>query len=252
MACFLKKIFGFKLVIDAHNAGLALDSERFRCFNFIFPFMQKSANLTIVTNDNLARAVASNGGGVFVLPDKIPRVRNCLSKKNLTKNVFVIVYICTFSVDEPYVEFLKAVEGLGELVDVYVTGNVRKISNDYASIKNLTFTGFLSEKDYWNLLAQADLVIDLTYREDCLLCGAYEAVSLGKPLLLSGTNALKGYFARGAVFAENNSVDIEEKIRYSIENIENLAKEVGLFKKDIESAWELRAARFASRLKCHD
>ena len=47
------------------------------------------------------------------------------------------------------------------------------------------------------------MVIDLTNLEDCLVCGAYEALVFGKPLLVSKTKVLMDYFGDAVVLTEN-------------------------------------------------
>ena len=39
--------------------------------------------------------------------------------------------------------------------------------------------------------------------EDCLVCGAYEALAAGKPLVLSRTRALRDYFGTAALLTDN-------------------------------------------------
>jgi len=59
---------------------------------------------------------------------------------------------------------------------------------------NLTLTAFIDDNAYVTLLYSCDLIVDLTTREDCLVCGAYESVSAEKPLLLSDTTALRVFW----------------------------------------------------------
>jgi len=48
------------------------------------------------------------------------------------------------------------------------------------------------------MLAELQVVVDVTMQENCWLCGASEALAFNKPLVTSKTMALPNYFlARG-------------------------------------------------------
>ena len=82
---------------------------------------------------------------------------------------------------------------------------------------NVTFTGFLSERDYVNLLFAADAVLALTTAESCMLCGCYEALAARKALLTSDTSALREYFDR-ALFVQSTPESIARGIREFVDN----------------------------------
>jgi glycosyltransferase involved in cell wall biosynthesis len=77
---------------------------------------------------------------------------------------------------------------------------------------NVRFTGFLDELDYWSLLRSADAIVDLTLMDDCLVCGSYEALALGKPMLLSNNSASVELFGDCAVFTNNTAADIRRAL----------------------------------------
>ena len=55
--------------------------------------------------------------------------------------------------------------------------------------------------------------MDLTTLEDCLLCGAYEALAAGKPLVISNTRALADYFGAAAILTDNTPEAISERVQ---------------------------------------
>jgi hypothetical protein len=77
---------------------------------------------------------------------------------------------------------------------------------------NVRFTGFLQEQDYWTLLRFADGIVDLTLMDDCLVCGAYEALALGKAMLLSNNAASVELFDTAAIFTDNTAADIRRAL----------------------------------------
>ncbi len=239
LVCFLKPIFGYYLIVDTHNAGISPEDKILGMLKFLNKYIVKNSNLTIVTNSNLASIVNSYSGCSFVLPDKIPELNVDVINKEIIGKDVVVVLISTFGVDEPYSEFLKCSEILSNTIKLFVTGKLTKVENDvYEKYKNtVRFTDFLPERDYFNLLAKADIVVDLTTREDCLVCGAYEAVSLGKPLVLSDTTALRSYFYKGVVFTNNSADDISASIMKCVNNIECLRSDMSALKSELSQSW---------------
>ncbi len=216
LAILLRPFYKWKLIVDAHNFGVQPGQNVLKPLNFIFKFLQKKANLTIVTNEGLANLVRKNGGTPYILPDKIPT--NDLGEKIELKGKFSILYICTFSEDEPFMEVIKAADLLPDNVYIYITGEYTKWKRIAATApSNVIFTGYLSEKDYWTILHSVNFTLDLTLLENCLVCGAYESISAGTPMILSDTRALKNYFYKGAVYASNNAASIAHAITEALE-----------------------------------
>jgi len=105
---------------------------------------------------------------------------------------------------------------------------------------NVILTGYLDEPKYIELLSGSDIIMDLTTRENCLLCGAYEAIALGKPYILSRTSALMEYFKHGAVFTENSCLDIVKAIHECARHLNDLQKDVLQFSGVIDLEWRNR------------
>ncbi len=206
------RMFKFRCFIDAHNAGIRPSEGNSKVLMKIARWLQKSAEGTIVTNHELAHVVEKNGGNAFVLPDRVPVPPLETGPKQLGGETN-IVSIGTYSPDEPFLEIIKASEILVEEgFHFYLTGDNRKCRNIPIS-RNVTQTGYLPELEYWGLLMGADIIVDLTYRSDCLVCGAYEAIALGKPLVLSDTQVNKSYFSTAAMYSSNNAESIAEALR---------------------------------------
>src|SRR5205807_6653113 len=140
-----------------------------------------------VSNDALKEVVERTGGTAIVLPDKLPALG---AAADTVLPVPLVVFICTYSIDEPYRDVIEAARLVGPRINVLITGDPRNFEPDPPLPPHVRLTGFLAEPVYEDLLRQADLVIDLTSAENCLVCGAYEAVALEKPLVTSDTRAL--------------------------------------------------------------
>jgi glycosyltransferase involved in cell wall biosynthesis len=238
---FLKPLYGYKLIVDAHNAGLMPTTPISKPFLFLYRFMQKNADLTIVTNIGLAKLVKNNSGIPYVLPDRIPDV-DLLEHNKTLKGKATVLFISTFGKDEPFLEVIEAAKLVDKDIFFYISGDYKSKFTKHEEIPpNVIFTGYLSEKDYWAMLKSVNLAIDLTYRENCLVCGAYESVAAETPMILSNTSALKKYFYKGSIFSNNNHVKIAAAINKALRKHNCLKKEVIELKKELSSSWDERA-----------
>jgi glycosyltransferase involved in cell wall biosynthesis len=239
-----------KVIVDAHNVGVHFEhSNRFvrSIGQFVNTLIMKLATFTLVTNPYLADFVKRKNGRPFILPDPFPEFGshdrlNLKGRKN-------ILFICTFSNDEPYPEMFKAAEFLDFDYCIYISGKYRLKDIPKSIPPNINLTGFLSERDYVNYLHSVDLVVDLTYRDDCLVCGAYEAIAAEKPLVLSDKSVLKEYFRNAAVYTDNSPADIAFKIKLALDNSDQILENVKKVKSEQSKQWNLKKEKLERLLQ---
>jgi len=238
----LKNFFGYAVIIDAHNSGIFPMEGRSKLLLILSKLIQRIADLTLVTNDKIKSVVESNRGSAFILPDKIPVVSEYCDFP-LSGNIN-IAYICTYSDDEPFNEVIKAAYELPGNIILYFTGNYEgKIEIDSVP-KNIKLLGFIHESEYWSLLSSVDFIMDLTTREGCLVCGAYEGIALLKPLILSDTEALKSYFDKGCIYVAPKAFSIANGIKRAIIEHSDLASNIKFLKREIENEWDDNLNKF--------
>ena len=238
LALMCRPLFRYRLIVDAHNAALQVEAGPRRYLAPLYRLVQRRADRTLVSNTTLAGFVEANGGRAIVLPDPLPDVAGVRAgSRPLGRQV---TFICTFALDEPWLEAMSAVDDIPEDVFMYVTGRVPGWLARETIPKNprLRLTGFLPDRDYLNLLARSDVVLDLTRRENCLVCGAYEAVALGVPLVLSDTAALRAYFRQGVVYAVNSKAGIATALREALARHDELRAEIAALRSDLVEDWE--------------
>jgi glycosyltransferase involved in cell wall biosynthesis len=235
-ALLLRSIFRYQLVVDTHNASIELleSSSAFR--RAAARRIIGGADLTIVTNEALAKRVEESCGRAFVLPDRLPafpaiRPAELPGARN-------VVCVTRFAADEPFREIIEAARLVGSDVTVYMTGNWRRVRLPDPLPANLVLTGFIPDHEYLRLLAAADVVLDLTNRDDCLVCGAYEAVALGQPLVLSDTPALRAYFARGCVYTDHAPGNIASAVLRALDAAGPLRREMSDFRTYLHEDWQ--------------
>ena len=194
------RLFRVPVVVDTHNAGVEPLDGRSAVANAITRFIQRRAALTILSNQALADTLRPVSGlaPIAILPDPIPDLEPPTSRPVLRGRTNVL-FICSWADDEPFLEVIKAATLLPQDTFVYITGRSRNQEAAYGSAlpENVVLTGYLTETDYVAMLFACDVVLDLTTRDHCLVCGGYEAVAAERAVILSATEALKLYFHRG-------------------------------------------------------
>ena len=224
----------FRLVADLHNEAVVPFNLSGTIYLKAIALIHRTADLCIVTNSHLVPVVERAGGTAFVLPDKLPDLRTrAVGTAGATRN---IVFVCTYAPDEPYREVIEAARTLDPSVTLFVTGNYKKVPALHPP-DNVYLTGYVSERDYVAILNMADVIVDLTSMDDCLVCGAYEAVALGKPLITSDTRMLREYFHRGTVYTRHDSQSLAAAMTYALEHADHLASEIRALRVELAREW---------------
>ena len=98
---------------------------------------------------------------------------------------------------------------------------------------NVSLTGFLDEPEFERRLAASSAVLDLTTRADCMVCGAYEAVAVQVPVILSDNEPTRRYFHQGAVFTDNSAESIANCILTAKADLQRLSREISALKSEL-------------------
>jgi glycosyltransferase involved in cell wall biosynthesis len=226
-------LFRLPIIVDAHNAGIYPCNGAIQWANMVTAYLMRHAAHTIVTNSTLADYVMSKGGRPLVIPDPVPEFDYPIKSRKL-QGRFNILFVCSWASDEPFYEVMRAAELVGKDVYIYFTGKSGGKESKYGAPlpDNVVLTGFLSEDNFIELMYSSDIVLDLTTREDCLVCGAYEALSLEKPMIISNSKALKDFFHKGAIYTDNTSADLAMRINEAVASIDYLHEEIKDLKKE--------------------
>ena len=241
----LKPIFRFRVAVDLHNEAVEPFINQMAWYRALLRWIHRRADFGIVTNEPLARIVRAHGGQTFVLPDKVPVFK--VPKRSARTTGDLVVFVCTYAPDEPYTAVIEAARLLGPAVTVRITGKPgRAVLPSLPS--NVTLTGYLSEATYLELLHDADVIVDLTAMDNCLVCGAYEAAALGKPLVTSDTAALRAYFSSGTVYTQHDPESLAEAIARALQEKRELARDMTRLGTQLTRAWNEQRDVLAARL----
>lgn len=164
---------------------------------------------------------------------------------------FIVTFICTFASDEPYLSVFEAAKDLPDDIIIFITGDVSKVggAEQFACGHNVVFKGFLPELEYINLLGNSNCIIDLTTRDDCLVCGAYEALSLGIPMVLSNTVATKDLFSLGTVYTDLDPINISNAILKVKRDYKKLQHDVLKLRNDLQNNWQIQSENLQKEIQ---
>jgi glycosyltransferase involved in cell wall biosynthesis len=259
LACALKRPLGYLLVVDRHSNFSFLRPHaagpRLRVSDALSGFTLRNADLTIVTNDELRAHVERSGGRAFVLPDPFPDVPEAarVSAANDARNTgsVELLFVSSWASDEPIADTIAACRELGGEAIVRITGRMKPqfASLVAAAPDNFVSTGFLSDAEYFTLMARSDAVIAVTSRAATLVCGGYEAAVMGKPMILGSSSALRSYFNSGAVFTDGSSSDLVRAVRALIRDLPALRAGVRDLVARRAPEWDARFAELQRLLR---
>jgi hypothetical protein len=208
-----------RVAIDVHTGAL-LD-RRWRWSTPILAWACRRADATIVTLPSLAARLAARGVDALVIPDPLPDLSAAEAPQGLqaaeasAEEPPEVVAVCGWGGDEPIEALVAAARGRSWRLAL--TGRPTR-SVDLPP--NVRLTGFLDEEAYVRQLAAAAAVVVLTTRDDTLLSGAWEAIALGRPLVLSDTTALRSTFGEGPSYVRPEAESIAAGIDAALTDLD--------------------------------
>ncbi len=221
-------------VVDAHSA--ALTSPYWTHPAWLYRALARKAVTTIVTNEHFKNMIQDWGGHAFVLRD----IPTSYPKAGIypVKGKFNILVVNKYAFDEPLEEVLAAVEKLDD-VQFYITGEVSRAGDRLPTNppKNVIFTDFLSDEDYFGLMSTSQAVMCLTTRDHTMQRGACEALSMGKPIVTADWPLLRDYFHKGTVYVDNSVDGIQRGVKDMLENFNRYQAEIIDLQKEQQKEW---------------
>jgi len=217
-----------RFIVDAHSG--AFQHARWSWSLPLQRFLARRAQATIVTNSHMAAEVRSWGGRVEMVQDLALNLDP--AGASTRRGEFHVVFVCTYSVDEPVEAVVEAARRLPG-VQFSFTGDPsyapRKVRDRVPS--NVHLTGFIPDADYLALLRGADAILVLTREDHTMQRGGYEAVSLGKPLITSDWPLLREVFSGGTVHVDNSTESIVAAVLRIKEDPETFRTDMAVLKR---------------------
>jgi glycosyltransferase involved in cell wall biosynthesis len=188
----LQRVRHFTLVVDAHTGAVRSRSGGPRR---VFRVVARFADRVLVASPTLEAELREAGVDVVVVHDPIPAREDT---GDVADSPETVLFPATWAFDEPIEALVEAARSVPD-VRVVVTGRVRPTRITGELPPNVELTGFLSRDEYERRFDTATAVLALTTREDTMQRAGYEALASAKPLVVSDTRALLGYFDDAAV-----------------------------------------------------
>lgn len=237
-------LLGAEFIIDSHTTAI---TGKWRRVLFLHRFLSRRALVTLVTNDPLRREVASWGAAAMVLEDRLPRLHmQQVEKKSCP---FSIGVLSARAEDEPFNAILAAAARL-PAYQFFITGRIgRQLAGRSKQLPgNVTLTGFLRGAEYVSLLNTVDALMVLDTEDFTMLCGAYEAVAVEKPLITSDWPVLREYFSLGTLYVNNTPESIQGAVKKAAQCQAQLRAEMGRLKNSLERRWNGRLWALCSHI----
>jgi glycosyltransferase involved in cell wall biosynthesis len=245
LAIVLSALLRFRVIVDAHNAVIEGAESGSFALRALYRFVVRRADLIIVTNSSLAERVRRLGGRPGILPDPVPEMGNAPGDGVSNE----VVVISTWAADEPLEAILEAAPRLPAGLTFTITGRPKGPLADLArNTPRVRLSGFVSEQEYLTMLARARAVVDLTTREDCLVCGAYEALALGRPLVVSDSAALRELLREGALFARNEAEAVATAVAEATADEAKWAARCAARREAYQQEWRAAAEKLLSQI----
>jgi glycosyltransferase involved in cell wall biosynthesis len=208
-------MLGARWAVDVHTGALV--DRRWRWSVPILAWISRRSAAAVVTLPSLAAILAERGAPVLVLPDPLPRLRPTVTRDRIDRSARMgdgradgapadppaVVAVTGWGDDEPLEALVAAAEG--RPWQLVLTGRPRR---PLSLPSNVRLAGFLDDEAYVDLLAAADAVVVLTRRDQTLLSGGWEAIALERPLILSGTPAIRATFGDSVTLVDDTSAGI--------------------------------------------
>lgn len=250
LVAICKPLFRYELIADAHNAIPNYERKRSGILKWMAGVAVRLSDLTIVTNRLLIQPIEKMGGRAYVLPDALPVITpGELPAAFQELKRPLITFICSYAWDEPIEPVLKVASTLSEEFRLVLTGNHTKAPElkKYASQK-IHFCGYLSEQEYDALIAQSDFLIDLTVDERILVCGSYEAMAVGVPVMLADTPANRQLFGDAALLCANEPEAYRRAFSEMLEKSADYRERIRAFTQKFQAAWDESFAELKQRV----
>jgi glycosyltransferase involved in cell wall biosynthesis len=175
----------------------------------------------LVTTPELARTVQAGGGQALVFheppaswqEDQPARIAADARPSTGSGRVVCVPFI--FTRDEPVDVLVAAARQLPD-VEFRVTGNPERLPKEIEIPPNVTLVGFLDSRQFLKELSDSDVVLVLSTEPQSVMRTAYEAIRLGRPLVVSETAATRQYFPF-ALHTENSGLAVAKAIRALLE-----------------------------------
>ncbi len=228
------RIHHAELVVDCHTD--AFDSSRWRWARPLHRWLLRRALAVLLHTEYATMRVAAWGAPASLVPDDLPTHGDAGS--GIVHDRPTVVVAGSLDANEPVQEALRAARMLPEC-SVRLTGDQSRLPRTTVAgaPPNVTWTGYLAYPDFLAELVSANVVAAFSVDPGVMNRAAFEAVGLGRPLVLSDHPGLRARFGAAAIFTENRPEAMALAIRRALQ------AEAELSARSVALSYELSEAR---------
>ncbi len=236
---------GRPLVVDCHTG--AFHSQKWAWARPIHRWLLRRVRVVLLHTDELEELVSGWGARAMVLPDDLPTIADASPQAREERRLVLIAG--SFDSNEPVAAVVEAARLLPG-VDFHFTGNPDLLSPKVRAEApdNALFTGDLAYPVFLGELLAADVVGVFSTDPRIMNRAAFEAVGLGRPLVLSDLPALKERFGGAALFAPNDPPAMAAAMNLALDSQEELAARSVALQSELRGQRDAAVARLKSIL----
>ncbi|WP_165423884.1 glycosyltransferase [Ktedonosporobacter rubrisoli] len=218
-------------VVDCHSGSFYS-----RWWTWTIPiqrFLSQRALVTLVASEDALDTLKRwRARGIFLV-DGLPELSGASGDIG-TQGDARIAVISSFDYDEPLYEIFAAARLLPR-VAFYLSGDPQRLPPKLLKQKpeNAILTGFLPEDLYSGLLQNVHGLMVLTTEPNILNCGAYEALAMAKPVVVSDWPQMRRCFTRGFIYVKNTPEAIATGVKKMLAERETLTHEIILMRSEL-------------------
>lgn len=208
------------LVVDCHTG--AFHSWKWRWSGRLLrPVCRKAAAALVHTLED-EELVEAWGARALLVPDDLPDARQASHPPGASR--LRVVIAGSLDGNEPVADVVEAAR-LAPDVEFRLTGDEQRVPLPVrqGAPGNATFTGWLDYPTFLGELLAANVVAVFSTDPHIMNRAAFEAVGLGRPLVLSDLPGLRSRFGDAAMFAANDPRSMAEAMLQALGRQEDLA-----------------------------
>jgi glycosyltransferase involved in cell wall biosynthesis len=201
------------LVVDCHTD--TFHGRRWAWARSLYGWLLPRCQAVLAHTDEALVLLRRWGAPGLLLPDDLPGPADASEPRFRAGSTVLVAG--SLDQNEPVAETLAAAALLPE-VAFRITGDPGRVPRALmeSAPQNVTFTGFLPLRDFLGEMLAADAVAVFSTDPHIMNRAAFEAVGLGRPLVLSDLAGLRERFGAAARFAHNEPPAVASALRQAL------------------------------------
>ena len=202
-----------RLVVDCHTD--TFHGSRWAWARWLYRWLLPRCQAVLAHTDEALGLLRRWGAPGLLLPDDLPGP--AAASNPGVHAVSTVLVAGSLDKNEPVSETLAAAALLPE-VAIRITGDPGRVPRALrmSAPPNVTFTGFLPLRKFLGEMLAADAVAVFSTDPHIMNRAAFEAVGLGRPLVLSDLAGLRERFGAAALFARNEPPAMAAALRQAL------------------------------------